>query len=281
VNFTRVILNCFRNFEKTEVTFSDRTNLIVGPNGSGKSNILEAVFYLCTAKSFRGATDDQMRMFSSDFFRLEAHGLVRESDIQIALACGKSEKKRLTINGSERSRLAELYSTARAVVFAPDDVDLVTGSPSGRRQFLDMSISQSDSSYLADLLDYRRVLSQRNALLKSIADSHESMDEIGSRDSLDIWDDRLAELAVRIIRKRYGFVSRVERKASSLHTDLSGLDFQFGVSYNSPVSESDTEVDSFIRILRKRRSRELMLGQTLSGPHRDDLKFTLGGRRSL
>jgi len=269
-------LTSFRNFDSEEIEFDPCTNLIFGENGSGKSNILEAVYYICTAKSFRSANDDLLRKNDADLFRIEADGIIDGNETEIEIGCKPGEKKRLRINGVPESRLSSLYEHFKAVVFAPDDVELINGPPSVRRTFLDISISQFDRNYIPLLWEYKRVLAQRNALLKELAEEFDAVGTASMDSTLQVWDQKTAELAVQINAKRQRFLKDISEPSTDFHEKLTESEFQLEIVYKpSPAIENYT-TEEFVRKIESRRRRDIMLGQSQYGPHRDDIVFRIG-----
>jgi len=263
----------FRNFISQEVELSPETNLIFGANGSGKSNLLEAIHYICTAKSFRHASDESIKNWDAEFFRLEADGYLDDTTTKIEISWKPGEKKRLKIQGVKHTKLANLYEHFKVVSFSPDDVELVYGSPSVRRQFLDISISQLRPGYISVLWELKKVLAQRNALLRELGEAFDSVGASPDEDLLDAWDDKLAGLAVLIHDARKEFVQDVSRRAMEYHSKLSGVTCDFHIEYKASPDLKDYSVEQFRGKLQSRRSRELLLRQSLYGPHRDDLQF--------
>ncbi|MFH1892124.1 MAG: DNA replication/repair protein RecF [Candidatus Zixiibacteriota bacterium] len=275
MHIERLSMSGFRNFDSETVELSPGANLLFGPNGSGKSNLLEGIFYLCTAKSFRGATDDVLLRDKSEFFRLVGEGSLNDSPLKIEIAYKPREKKRIKINDVPETKLSTLYEYLKVVSFGPDDVELVYGPPTVRRRFLDISIAQLDRGYISLLWEYRKVLAQRNALLRELGEAYDSLGAVDGDELLGVWDERLIEFGLAIHRARARFIQRVSELAGDFHSKLVNTDSRFDIKYTaSPRLEEQTEA-AFKEKLASRRRRELVMKQSMYGPHRDDLQFLL------
>ncbi|MBI2008316.1 AAA family ATPase [Candidatus Amesbacteria bacterium] len=234
----QISLQNFRSYEKAEFTFENR-NVIIGENGSGKSNLIEAIYLLATGKSFRAERDEEMVRYGEGFFRVvgEIGGL---GEIGVTLKEGKS----FEVNGVHR-RMMDFVGHIRAVMFGPQDMELVTGSPGGRRRYLDFVISQVDREYRRSLVSYEKGLRQRNKLLDLIRDG------IAGRNQLFFWDRLLIKNGEYITGKRE--------------------------EYLRDLAEYDKSVISEVR-LKQYEVEEVAAGSTLVGPHRDDFIINLDGR---
>lgn len=276
VNLSNVRLNQFRNLAAAEVQLSPKANLIFGSNGAGKSNLLEAIYYLCTAKSFRGASDDEMKARDAEFFRLEGEGEAAGQSVRIEIAYKPGEKKRLKINDVAEPRVSSLYEQFRVVSFGPDDVELVYGAPSVRRRFLDISIAQIEPLYISLLWEYKKTLAQRNALLRDLGEAYESLGAIEYEESLEVWDEKLASVGLAVHDARRRFLRSVSDLASGYHQSLTNMDGDFVMEYSISPRLDDYSQCAFTEKLKSRRRRELMMRQSMYGPHRDDITFSIG-----
>ncbi len=268
----------FRNFESVSVEFAPGRNLLFGPNGSGKSNLLEAIYYLCTAKSPRGAADESILKTDSDIFRLEGKATIADQVTEIELAYQRHGAKRLKIDGVVQQNLRSLYEQLRAVFSGPDDVDLVYGPPSGRRRFLDISIAQLMSGYISLLWDYRKVTAQRNALLKELGEAYDSLGAVGNEQLLQVWDQKMVELALGIHEYRRQFIHDIGELAAGFHRKITDSSERLEIRYQPSPSLAEHTAAAYHAKLKTRRTRELAMGQSMYGPHRDDVEFVLSGK---
>jgi DNA replication and repair protein RecF len=195
----------------------------------------------------------------------------------VELAFQRRGKKRLKIDGVVHTKLQVLYERLRVVLFGPDDVDLIYGPPSIRRRFLDMSIAQLKHRYISLLWEYKKIVAQRNALLREMSEAYNSLGAVGDDDVLQIWDEKLVETGLSINAERAAFLHEISPMAQDLHRRLTNTGDRFDIFYSPSPSLDEYSVDSFANKLRSRRSRELAMGQSMYGPHRDDVGFLLSG----
>lgn len=275
MHIDRISISGFRNFQSECVELGPGANLLFGPNGSGKSNFLEAIYYLCTAKSFRGASDDILLGENAEFFRLVGEGSFSGNPLKIEIAYKPKEKKRLKINEISETKLSTLYEFLRGVCFGPDDVELIYGSPAVRRRFLDISIAQIERGYISLLWEYRKVLAQRNALLRELGEAYDSLGAIEGDDLLAVWDERLIEFGLGIILARSRFVEKISGLSEGFHHRLVASDSRLSVKYVPSPRLDEYSSEAFSEKLVSRRRREFVLKQSMYGPHRDDLQFLL------
>ncbi|MDE2888702.1 MAG: DNA replication/repair protein RecF [Gemmatimonadota bacterium] len=265
----------YRNFDAVDFEFPGRKTAVCAENGAGKSNLLEAVYFLAIARSGRGSRDRDVVRWGAEYFTIEA-GVVCEDRLRsIRIAFDRrAGKKKALLDTAPLPRLSSLVGTFNAVLFFPEDVDLVLRDPPQRRRLLDILVSQSKTSYLSDLDQYRRVLAQRNRLLK------EGQGRAPDARHLAPWDVQLAALGARIIRDRLDALDAMRPQFDEYYRQISRGSEQVGCVYRSPVSadERDRGREILEAALKHRRADEADLGYTLVGPHRDNLVFTLDSR---
>ncbi len=268
---SRLKLTNFRNIKQADLEFSPEKNLITGPNGSGKTNILEALHYVGTARSFRTHFDDHLMNSESDFFRIEAEGHIEPHDITVEIGVEPGNRKVIKVNSAPVKKIGQLFEYFRLVEFSPYDISIINGPPSGRRRFLSMTISQSDPYHIAILTDYHKTLAQRNALLKSFEGrTRLSPDQEAS---LSVWDEKLADAGVAIHKIRQAFVEKISGLAQKYYKIISDSSESLLIEYDPSPRIEDYTIEGMCRKWRERRERELSMRQTLYGPHRDELKF--------
>ncbi len=286
VFLARISLRNFRNFENEVIELPQEGAALIGANGQGKTNLLEAIYYLEIFRSFRGARDDQLVNFGAEYFRVEAHVACvddGEGGEAVEVAAGyvrDGRRKKVTINGGEAARMAEGIGRIGAIIFTASDVEMVAGGPGARRRFLDIALSLVEPSYLADLQRYRQILTQRNELLR----------ERGDASSLAAWNDGLVAVGSRIMQARARWISDARPRFSRHCEAISGGE-EAAMEYAPSVSMINGEQadgskptreeweSAFREQLDRLRERERRRGVTVVGPHRDDLRLGLLGRR--
>jgi DNA replication and repair protein RecF len=252
----------------------------VGANAQGKTNLLEAIGLLATTKSFRGSRDQDLIGFDAEF--ATDTGIVlreRRPDVTLEVTIGRGQLKHVRINGVRQHRLIDFIGQFNAVSFSSADIEVARGEPSLRRRFLDLEISQVGPSYVYALAHYRRVLEQRNRLLKALREG-------GQRgllgDSLATWDEQLIEHGAHMVHRRRQFVRHLEELARPIHARLTEGEEQLGLTYECsfPLPEGDAAAvrAAFAQALQEARPEELRRGVSVVGPHRDDLLFAINDR---
>ncbi len=208
-------LTSYRNYEETTVSFGPKVNVFVGENAQGKTNLLEAIYVVALAKSHRTPKDKELIGFDQPFARIHTEGQVRTGEIELDLILsGKGKKGK--INGLEQRRLSDYVGTLNVVMFAPEDLDLVKGSPQVRRRFIDMELGQISPVYLHELSLYGKILKQRNVLLKDMQQKRSNEFTM-----LDVLTDQLIEKAAFIVKKRAEFIVQLEKWAIPIHESIS------------------------------------------------------------
>src|SRR6266404_2716559 len=240
----KIRLQNFRNLPDTVFEFSDKITAIVGPNAAGKTNLLEAIFLLATGKSFKTSVETELINIEKDFARVK--GLI-DGNIKLEIIISKEKYKKLLVNGVSK-HLVDFAGNLKVVLFAPEDLDLVTSSPSLRRKFLDNVLSLSDKEYHRAILSYEKGLRARNKLLYRIREEHLS------RTQLLFWNQLLIKNGDYISKKRQEFID-FTNATKSLENQ------KFAITYDkSAISEE--RLESYAR-------EEVGAATTLVGPHRD------------
>jgi len=261
----KLTLYNFKNHSEKKFEFSPQINCFVGNNGVGKTNILDALHYLSVGKSFLGNTDVNNIRYDEDFFTIDAEIMNEESDDIIKISQPKESKKLIKKNDKSYDRLADHIGYLPSVMISPYDSNLISDSGESRRKFLDAMISQTDSEYLFDLIQYQKAIQQRNALLKYF-----SKNRVWEKDSLEIYDDPITKLGTKIFIKRRDFVEKLNPIVQSFYRIISG-----GMENVSVIYESHLLENSFDHLLKESIERDRMLTYTSKGVHKDDLLFEM------
>lgn len=301
-------LTNFRNYARLELNLTPGTTLVYGANAQGKTNLLEALYYLATARSPYTTSDRQLIHWRAaddpiPFARLaaEVHGRRHSAPQRIEITLmlerapdgGQRFKKAIRLNGADK-RVMDMVGVLSVVLFLPRDLALVEGAPAERRRFMDETLSQVDRDYLEALTNYEKVLPQRNALLRRISDKQASPRE------LTYWDDQIIQVGSIIIAGRQRFLRELEYNAQRAHLDLTGrreiltLRYQPSfvptfagdgqLSFNAPGLDihrdltPDQIAPQFAEQLKQRQNESINRGVTLTGPHRDELRLFINDR---
>lgn len=266
----------YRNYESLSLDFSPKINVFIGENAQGKTNVMESIYVLAMAKSHRTSNDKELIRWKADYGKIEGVVQNRYGGFPMELSITKKGKKG-KVNHLEQSKLSNYIGQMNVVMFAPEDLNVVKGSPQARRRFIDMEIGQISPVYLHDLLNFHKLLKQRNHLLKSNQGKLKIDDVL-----FDIYTEQYIQSAIQIIRKRFQFVELLQEWAEPIHSGISrGLE-QLTVKYR-PITgmEANWTEEEMATYLGKKiaevKRKEIERGVTLVGPHRDDLQFLVNG----
>jgi len=267
-------LENFRNYSFSEVELDQSLNIFFGMNAQGKTNLLESVYISSIGKSYRASKDSELINWDKDFFRIKTCVNRNNSDITLELALSREGRKLAKINGKP-SRASELNDFLKVVLFTPEDLNLIKGSPSCRRNFIDMEISQISFSYKKMISLYNKAVLNRNIVLKKIADGNSNIN------LLESFTDQVLELGSRIMIKRIEFINSISKMADLSHRQISGYDDELKILYYPSFKiELASTYDDIKYQFRKKidslKNIEIMRGTTLVGPHRDDISFEIG-----
>jgi DNA replication and repair protein RecF len=268
----------FRNYSSFTAEFSPRVNILRGKNAQGKTNLLEAVYLLSTARSFRGARDRDMIRFGADFTRVYAAATLEDGRAaELDMRLSRHGRRELNRNGVRQKRASDFAGTVTSVVFTPDDLNLVRGGAETRRRLLDACISQLRPRYMQALGEFNRLYQHKNRILR---DYRENASLLAA---LEDFNRGLAEAGSVLIFYRASFVSRLARRAAEVHLECSGGAEELGLAYKT-VRDADIENPDRRQLLEAYLARqaelydaELSSGQCLVGAQRDDLELTIGG----
>lgn len=257
-------LQQFRSYRDAAFSLDPSVNIIVGPNASGKTNLLEAVLVVARGSSYR-VKDADLVAFEADWARLDAE--TQDSERMVKLQSQNGFKKSFEVGGVVLQRLSQ-QRTLPVVLFEPDHLQLLSGSPDMRRSFMDDLIEQTKIGFGATRKHYKRVLAQRNALLKK--------NPPNLKEQLFVWNLRLSELGGQIARERAALVGRFNEQATALYTSLAGRDNVITLEYASKFTPESYET-TMLRKLEENIELDIMRGYTVYGPHRDDIIALIDG----
>ncbi len=266
-------LNNFRNYNDAVIEFLPGINLISGQNGQGKTNIVEAIMLLALSKSPRTSHDEDMKKEGESHTEVEVAVDRSFGELKIKCIMDSENGKKFFVNGNEVKKVSEIFGNLVAVYFSPNDLRIVSDSPAERRDFMDTDISQLSGSYYNLLQRYNKILVQRNRLLKTVKDRSLLLDQI------EIWNEQLATVAGYIVKTRKNFIEKLKIPAKETMDYISKDADELDISYVGAVGETAEEIkQEILKSLRFNIERDIELGYTTVGPHRDDIKFAINGK---
>ena len=274
MKLTNLQLQNFRNYESVQLEFTDGVHVFIGENAQGKTNLMESIYALAMTKSHRTTNDKELIGWNKEFATIK--GTVEKTATKTNLELQFSKKGKIAkVNYLDQKRLSSYLGNLNVILFAPENLTPVKGSPQNRRKFVDMELGQMSSLYLYDLVEYNRVLKQRNTYLKQLAIKKKQPDEY-----LDVLSEMLSELASKIVFHRLDFMKQLEALAIPIHDQLSLGREKFSVSYQATIPLEDGLTpeqmkEIYMNQFKKNQTREADQATTLIGPHRDDLIFYL------
>ena len=259
-------LKNFRNYENQEINFCKNINIFYGENAQGKTNIIEAIYMSSIGKSFRTNKDIETIMLNKDNSLIECFFEKEDRDGKIKIEINK--KKNIFINGIKIKKLSELLGNINIVIFTPDDIEILKGGPQNRRRFLDIMISQLKPNYIYNLNMYLKTLEQRNNYLRQIRE--EQKDE----KMLEIWDEKLAEYAIKIYKYRKEYINNIDNKIKNIHKEITNNKEEIKIEYISECQDKNT----YLNLLKQRRKLDIIKGYTTKGIHRDDFSVFINNK---
>lgn len=269
---TKLELIHFRNYKKCQIKLGKNINIFIGNNGQGKTNILEAIYVLAVTKSHRFG--EQVNLIQKDYelakvkCTLKVNKMLKDLEVDVS----KSSKKTF-LNFNEIIKFSDYITNLNVILFTPDDLDIIKGSPQIRRNLLNIEISQMHKEYTKCLNEYNRILKTRNEYLKSIFINH-----LSDYRYLDALTEKLIERAVIIYRYRMDFLTKLNHNISEIYKDIAGfenLEVRYENSLDMNVFNEEEIRNGLKSKFNSNRQRELQYGNTFYGPHRDDFSFYL------
>ncbi len=256
----------FRNIQNEKIELSPELTVISGMNGQGKTNILESIWMLTGAKSFRGAKDLQLISHGLDFATINAYTKEDEKNIRIIINKQDNTKttRKAQINGVEYARAGKIAGVVTAIVFEPNHLKLIKSSPAERRNFIDTALCQLYPGYINLLRKYTRLITQKNSLLKQFYNIS------GAKDLLDVYNDSIAETGEKISLKRQSYINEIKEDIIKNYGDISQKKEKLSLEYNACFNENE---NTLLKLIKQNEKKEIGAGHSLIGPHRED--FTI------
>lgn len=268
----RISLLNFRNYAKCSISFGNGMNIFVGDNAQGKTNILESIYILALTKSHRNGLDSNLIQFGKELAKIKGtikiDKIIKDVEIDIYL-----KEKKVFLNQTEIKKISDYISNLNVIVFTPDDLDIIKGSPSIRRNLLNIQISQISRSYLKTYNEYNKILRTRNEYLKLLYVNH-----ISDLSYFHILTDQLINKAILIYQKRKEYIDQINIQIGDIYKNITGFS-NLKIKYEPNIdleNYSSTEIrEKLQNKFKSNYKRELMQGMTLYGPHRDDIIYQL------
>ncbi len=261
--FKNVKLVNFRLFDKKEIEFDERINIIHGRNGSGKSSLLESLWIICTGKSFRNTPDSYIIKYNREFYKIESTFFLKNGEKkEVKIIYTINGEKELEINGLKDKRLGELVHISSSVIFLPEDMQLIDGPPEIRRKFLNMFISLIEPQYYDALIRYNKLLEMRNFILK---------EEKINKDEFEAITENFVNYGVYISKLRLKYLKELKKVVIPLIKDFLKKEVLFFYKSNITNKVEEITKEEFFRKLKGSYQKERALGHTIIGPHRDDV----------
>ncbi|WP_338359492.1 DNA replication/repair protein RecF [Yeosuana marina] len=255
----------YKNFDSKSFSFNEKINCIVGNNGIGKTNVLDAIYHLSFGKSYFNPVATQNIKHDEDFFVVNGDYLKHDNNEKVVVSLKRGQKKIIKRNGKPYEKFSEHIGFLPLVIISPADRDLIIEGSETRRKFIDSVISQSDKTYLADLINYNKIVSQRNALLKYFALNHTF-----NADTLDVYNNQLSDFGSKIFKKREAFLKEFIPIFKLRYQAISNGNEIVDLVYQSDLFETDLNT-----LLKNCINKDKALQYTSVGVHKDDLHFNI------
>ncbi|QXP59681.1 DNA replication/repair protein RecF [Olleya sp. HaHaR_3_96] len=256
----------YKNFDSKTFTFNETINCLVGNNGVGKTNALDAIYHLSFGKSYFNPVASQNIKYDEEFFVISGEYDKEEKKENIVVSLKKGQKKVIKRNSKAYEKFSDHIGFLPLVIISPGDRDLIIDGSDTRRKFIDSVISQSDKGYLASLINYNKILSQRNSLLKYFAANHTY-----NNDTIEVYNQQLQLYGTEIFKKRKEFLDNFIPLFKARYKAISNNNEDVSLNYKSDLFENDLD-----QLLRKAINKDKALQYTSVGVHKDDLEFNIG-----
>ncbi|HIZ71234.1 MAG TPA: DNA replication/repair protein RecF [Candidatus Atopostipes pullistercoris] len=272
-----IALQNFRNYESLELSFSPSINVLIGENAQGKTNLIESIYFLAMSRSHRTSKDRELIRWESDFAKVKGELNKKSHSVPMEIILSKRGKN-AKLNHLEQKKLSNYIGQLNVILFAPEDLSLVKGSPSIRRKFIDMELGQMNKIYLHHLVQYQQILKQRNQFLKQAKHSPK-FDQI----YLDVLTEQLAAEGAEVLFYRFKFVNQLNAWAQQVQIDISNGKEHLKITYKAlPDITDELSIEEIFNRLKElyksAQQQEIDQGTTTLGPHRDDLIFYVNGK---
>lgn len=261
----------FRNYKKLDVELCSGTNVFIGDNAQGKTNILEALYFSSVGRSHRTNRDRELIFWDESEAFISTYVVRERLDKRIDIKLFKDGRKAININSIKITKLQDLVGVLNVVMFSPEDLNIVKDSPAFRRRFLDIELCKLDKRYFYALQSYKKVLAERNVVLKKFKGNHEMMDMI------DVYDIKLAEFGSFIVEKRLRYIEKLNQYSSEIHNDITQGKEEIRFDYMMQLKSIDNLKEDMYNLIKANRIKDIEKRVTSVGPHRDDFSINING----
>ncbi|MDF2503221.1 MULTISPECIES: DNA replication/repair protein RecF [Clostridium] len=262
-----LILNNFRNYEKLNIQLDKNINIFTGDNAQGKTNILESIYYCSVGKSYRTNKDKELIQWKKESAYINLYICKERLNKKIEIKIFKEGKKGINVNSIKLRKISELFGIFNAVIFSPEDLKIVKEGPVYRRKFLDIELSKLNSRYYFELVQYNKVLNERNALLRSRNDK--------AFDILDIYDQQLSRYGSKIIKYRLDYIKKLNEFGNVIHKDITSGKENIEFRYIMSAKNTDTLEQDLLKCYELNRDKDIYRRNTSIGPHKDDFSIEI------
>lgn len=271
----KVSLRNFRNYEALNVELDKGISIFYGQNAQGKTNIIESIYIASTGKSHRTQKDSELVRWESEDARIKIEFEKGKDNKSVEIYLKRGFKKQVKLNGVKLNKIGELIGNLNTVIFSPDHMKIIKEGPAERRRFIDIILSQVKPGYYYNLIQYLKVLEQRNNLL------NEAKNNINLLKTMDVWNEQLVFFGTKIIMARNEFINSLNIYAEEIHKKISNGREMLDIKYSPSIEKCyETEKDiekAFADSLKRFKDMDLRRGVTHKGPHRDDVLFDING----
>ena len=251
----------YRNYNVLDISLGPHVNVFMGDNAQGKTNILEGIYYCAFARSHRTSKDRELINWNSNNALLSITVGRERLDKRIDISILKDGKKAIQVNKIKIKKIGELFGNFNVVMFSPEDLKIIKDSPGVRRKFIDMELCQLNPKYYYNLVQYNKVLNERNSILRN---------RNINKDILDVYDMQLVEFGYNIIIDRLEYIQKLNKYSAKIHSDITSGKEKIEFKYISTIKDLENIKENFYSLLEKNRSRDCERWITSIGPHRDD-----------
>jgi DNA replication and repair protein RecF len=266
MHIEKLSLKNFRNYEELTLNLDKGINVFVGDNAQGKTNILESIYYCSLGKSHRTSKDKELIKWGAKESYISLYVSKERLDKKIDIKIFKEGKKGIRINSIKLNTISDLIGVFNAVIFSPEDLKIVKESPSYRRKFLDMELCKLNKKYYYNLVQYNKVLNEKNSVLRKW---------INGKDIIEIYDTQMSKFGSYIIKERLNYIKSLNEKGKVIHREITSEKEDIEFEYVSSLKEFDNTEAELFKLLSENRQKDIEKGITSVGPHRDDFSINI------